>query len=43
MSLPAFQPKQSQMRSAFDSVDMPTNQAFAGGKAALMTKTTKTA
>jgi len=43
MSLPAFQPKQSMMTSVFDIADLATTRLTAGGVAASMTKTTKTA
>jgi hypothetical protein len=43
MTSPAFQPKQSMMRSVFDIADLATTGLVAGGVAARMTKTTKTA
>jgi hypothetical protein len=43
MTSPAFQPKQSSMRSSFDIAELATTRLLAGGVAASMTKTTKTA
>jgi hypothetical protein len=43
MTSPAFQPKQSSMRSFFDIAELATTRLLAGGVAVSMTKTTKTA
>jgi hypothetical protein len=43
MRSPAFNQSSHQMRSFFDNADLATTRPMAGGVAAPMTKTTKTA